>query len=191
MPSLKLEKLRHDFIRNFRRIEKNTTPGDAALLRILVESSRAKRGLEIGTATGYGAILMGLGFEHNGGKLLCVDVDAKMVAIARENIKQVRLQETVTIVEGDALAVLPGLKGKFDFVFIDAIKQDYLSYLRAIEPKLKPGAVIVADNVVKFAAEMHDFLEAIGDQRRYHSVIIRASEEKGDGMAVVYQVTGD
>jgi predicted O-methyltransferase YrrM len=189
MPSPKLEKLRNDFIRNFRRIAKNTTPGDAALLRILVESSRAKRGLEIGTATGYGAILMGLGFERNGGTLLCVDVDAKMVAIARENIKQVRLQETVSIVEGDALSVLPSLKGKFDFVFIDAIKQDYLGYLRAIEPKLKPRAVIVADNVVKFADEMRDFLEVIEDHRNYHSVILRASEEKGDGMAVLYKLT--
>jgi predicted O-methyltransferase YrrM len=189
MPSVKLEQLRNDFIGNFTRIEKNTTPGDAALLRILVESSRAKRGLEIGTATGYGAILMGLGFERNGGELLCVDVDAKMVAIARDNIKHVRLQKTVTIVEGDALAVIPTLKGKFDFVFIDAIKQDYLDYLRAVEPKLKSTAVIVADNVVQFAEEMHDFLEVLQCDPRYHSVILRASEEKGDGMAVAYKVS--
>jgi predicted O-methyltransferase YrrM len=189
MPSTKLEQLRNDFIRNFTRIAKNTTPGDAALLRILVESSRAKRGLEIGTATGYGAILMGLGFERNGGELLCVDVDAKMVAVARDNIKHVRLQKTVTVVEGDALAVIPTLKGKFDFVFIDAIKQDYLDYLRAVEPKLKSTAVIVADNVVQFADEMHDFLEVLQCDPRYHSVILRASEEKGDGMAVAYKVS--
>ncbi len=189
MPSVKLEQFRNDFIRNFPRIAMNTTPGDAALLRILVESSRAKRGLEIGTATGYGAILMGLGFERSSGELLCVDVDAKMVAAARDNIKQVRLQKTVTIVEGDALAVIPTLKGKFDFVFIDAVKQDYLNYLRAVEPKLKSSAVIVADNVVQFADEMRDFLEVLQRDPRYHSVILRASEEKRDGMAVAYKVT--
>jgi len=48
---------RQDFISSFSRITKNTTPGDAAFLRILIESSRAERGLEIGTATGYGAII--------------------------------------------------------------------------------------------------------------------------------------
>ena len=94
---------------------------------------------------------MGLGFERNGGELLCVDVDTKMVAAARDNIQRVRLQKTVTIVEGDALAVIPKLPGKFDFVFIDAVKEDYLDYLRAVEPKLKSTAVIVADNVIQFA----------------------------------------
>ena len=111
MPSTKLEQLRAEFIENFPRITKNTTPGDAAFLRIMIESSRAKRGLEIGTATGYGAILMGLGMERNGGKLWCVDVDAAMVAIARDNIQKVRLQRTVKVVEGDALAMIPRLKG--------------------------------------------------------------------------------
>jgi predicted O-methyltransferase YrrM len=189
MPSAKLEQLRNDFIRTFRRIPKNTTPGDAALLRILVESSHAKRGLEIGTATGYGAILMGLGFERNGGELLCVDVDTKMVAVARDNIQRVRLQKTVTIIEGDALAVIPKLPGKFDFVFIDAVKEDYLDYLRAVEPKLKSTAVIVADNVIQFARQMRDFLKVLQRDPRYHAVIVRASEEKGDGMAVAYKAS--
>jgi predicted O-methyltransferase YrrM len=187
MPSIKLQQLRGEFIANFPRITKNTTPGDAAFLRIAIENSRAKRGLEIGTATGYGAILMGLGLERNGGKLCCVDVDAAMVAIARDNIRKVRLQKTVKIVEGDALTIIPRLKGKFDFVFIDAVKHDYLKYLRAVERKLEPGAVIVADNVIKFAKEMRDYLDVVLHDAGYHTVIIRASKEKGDGMAVSYK----
>jgi predicted O-methyltransferase YrrM len=188
MSSTKLEQLRSEFIANFPRITKNTTPGDATFLRIAIESSRAKRGLEIGTATGYGAILMGLALERNGGKLHCVEVDAAMVAIARENIRKVRLQKTVKIVEGDALTIVPRLKGTFDFVFIDAVKPDYLKYLRAVEPKLEPGAMIVADNVIKFAKEMRDYLDVVLDNSAgYHTVIIRASKEKGDGMAVTYK----
>ncbi|MGA2033720.1 MAG: class I SAM-dependent methyltransferase [Thermoguttaceae bacterium] len=184
----KLEQVRRDFIRGFRRIPLNTTPGDAALLRILVEASKAKRGLEIGTATGYGAILMGLGFERNGGELLCIDVDRKMVAIAQDNLKQVRLDHTVTVREGDALAVIPTLRGKFDFVFLDAVKRDYLRYLRAVEPKLKPGALIVADNVIQHRRAMRDFLQAVRHDPRYHSVTLRASELKGDGMTVSYKL---
>jgi caffeoyl-CoA O-methyltransferase len=151
-------------------------------------SSRAKRGLEIGTATGYGAVVMGLGFERNGGHLTTIDIDPKMVQTARGNVEQMQLQKTVTVVEGDALKVIPELTGQFDFVFIDALKRDYLKYLRAIEPKLKPGAVVVADNVIQSAADMKDFLQAIADDARYHTVIIRASEEKHDGMSVSYKL---
>jgi len=184
LSAAELPQFRAEYIKNFKRIGLNTTPGDAAFLRIMVESSGAKRGLEIGTATGYGALLMGLGFERNGGQLITVDIDPKMVAIAREHIEKMQLPRVVTVVEGDALKVIPKLEGQFDFVFIDAVKRDYLKYLRAIEPKLKPGAVIVADNVIKSAREMADFLEAVQNDPNYHTVIIRASEEKGDGMAV-------
>lgn len=187
MPLTALDQLRNRFIKNFKRIEMNTTPGDAAFLRILVESSKAKRGLEIGTANGYGAILMGLGFEKNGGTLVSIDPDTKMVKTARSNIKKVKLEETVSFIEGDALAVIPSLKGKFDFVFIDAIKEDYIKYLRLIEPKLKPGSLIVADNVIRYEKEMNDFLEVVQNDPNYHSVIIRSSMDKDDGMAVCYR----
>jgi predicted O-methyltransferase YrrM len=157
------------------------------LLRILVEASRAKRGLEIGTATGYGAIVMGLGFERNGGHLTSVDPDLKMVKAARANLRKMQLQEVVTVVTGEALKVIPKLDGPFDFVFIDALKHAYLDYLRAVEPKLTARAVIVADNVIKFAHAMHDFLDAVQDDPRYQTVILRASDEKDDGMAVIYR----
>jgi predicted O-methyltransferase YrrM len=179
--------LRYDFIENFQRIEKNTTPGDAQLLRILIESSRAKNGLEIGVATGYGAMVMGLGFERNGGRLTSIDNDAEMVKTARANIRKMQLQEVVTVVKGAAQKVIPKLDGRFDFVFIDALKDEYLAYFRAVEPKLKARAVIVADNVIMYADEMRDFLDAIQNDPKYQTVIIRASDEKGDGMAIVYK----
>jgi predicted O-methyltransferase YrrM len=188
MPPAKLDSLRSRFIKKFKRIGMNTTPGDATLLRILVESSKAKRGLEIGTATGYGAILMGLGFERNGGKLVSIDPDPKMVKTARNNIQKMNLQETVSIVEGSALEVIPTLRGKFDFVFIDAIKAEYLKYLRTIEPKLKPGSVIVADNVIQFEKETKDFLDFVQNDPNYRTAIIRASLEKNDGMSVSYRL---
>ena len=90
--------------------------------------------------------------------------------------------------EGDALKTLPTLEGKFDFVFIDARKQDYLKYLKLLEPKLKPGAVIVGDNVIRSARAMQDFLDYIQESPDYDTVIIRASMEKNDGMSVSYKI---
>ncbi len=175
-------------LKQFQRIPINTTPGDAMFLRIMVESTRAQRGIEVGTATGYGAILMGLGFEKTGGHLTTIDIDPDMVEKATANLRKMKLLKTVTVVEGDALDVLPKLEGEYDFLFIDAAKQDYLKYFKAIESKMKPGSVIVADNVIRFAAAMPDFLDYVQKNPNYHTVIIKASEMKNDGMAVIYKV---
>jgi predicted O-methyltransferase YrrM len=179
---------REQFIRNFRRSSLNTTIGDAMMLRILVESMGAKRGIEVGSANGFGAINMGIGFERTGGHLYTLEIDPRMVKDCRENLRKVGLENTVTCIEGDALKTLPTLQGKFDFVFIDAVKRDYFKYFKLIEPKLKPGAVIVADNVIRSAGAMKDFLDYVQESPNYDTVIIRASMEKGDGMSISYKI---
>ena len=178
---------RENFIKNFKRIGINTTRGDALFLRIIIRSMNARRGVEIGSANGYGAIHMGMGFEANGGHLYTIDISPEMVRQCRENIKKTGLQETVTCIEGDALEEIPKLTGEFDFVFIDAAKRDYYNYFKTISPKLKPGAVIVADNVISSAYAMKDFLDAMEEDPDYDMVIIRASMEKRDGLAVIYK----
>ena len=179
---------RKRFIKNFQRTSLNTTEGDAMMLRILAESAGVKRGLEVGSANGFGAINMGIAFERNGGHLYTLEIDPQSVKECRENLKKVGLENTVTCIEGDALKTLQTLEGEFDFVFIDAVKRDYLKYLKIIEPKLKPGAVIVGDNVIRSARAMRDFLDYIQESPKYDTVIIRASMEKKDGMSVSYKI---
>ncbi len=182
------DEFRERFVKNFQRTSLNTTIGDAMMLRILAESARAKRGIEVGSATGFGAINMGIAFERTGGHLYTLEIDPQMVKACREILKKVGLEKTVTCIEGDALKTLPTLEGEFDFVFIDAVKRDYLKYFKIIEPKLKPGAVIVADNVIRSARAMEDFLRFIQESPKYDTVIIRASMEKKDGMSVSYKI---
>lgn len=179
---------RNEFIKNFHRIGLNTTPGDAMMLRILVESSGAKRGIEFGSSTGFGAINMGIAFERTGGHLYTLEIDPKSAEVCRDNLEKVGLENTVTCIQGDALKTLPALEGRFDFIFIDAAKQDYFKYFKAVEPKLKPGSVIVADNVIQSARAMKDFLDYIQNSPDYNTVIIRASMEKNDGMSVSYKI---
>ena len=182
------DEFRNNFVKNFQRTMLNTTEDDAMMLRILVESSRAKRGIEVGSATGFGAINMGIAFERTGGHLYTLEIDPEMVKKCRANLRKVGLQNTVTCIEGDALKTLPTLEGEFDFVFIDALKRDYLKYLKLIEPKLKPGAVVVGDNVIRSARAMKDFLDYIQESPDYDTVIIRASMEKKDGMSISYKI---
>ena len=158
------------------------------LLRILVESSRAKRGIEVGSANGYGAINMGIAFERTGGHLYTIDISPRMVKACRENVRKMRLEKTITVIEGDALKVLPKMEGEYDFIFIDALKRDYLKYLKAVEPKLKVGSVIVADNTIQSARAMKDFLDYLRTSPDYDFVTVRASDEKRDGMSIAYKI---
>lgn len=180
--------LRISTLRQMRRESMCTTWEDARFLRILIEASRARRGLEVGVFQGFGAIQMGIGFERNGGRLYCLEVDPQRAEESRANVAKARLERTVKVVTGDALQLIPKIRGKFDFVFLDAVKRDYLRYLRKVEPKLKAGAVVVADNVIRHEEEMKDFLRYVHQDPNYETVTIRASMEKNDGMTVSYKL---
>ena len=179
---------RKQFIDSFKRTSLNTTPEDAMMLRILVESSGAKRGVEVGTASGFGAINMGIAFERTGGHLWTHDINPKAIQETQENLKKVGLENIVTCVEGDALQTLGKVEGPIDFVFIDALKRDYFKYLKILEPKLKVGAIVVADNVIVSARDMKDYLDYVQNSPNYDAVIIRASLEKKDGMSISYKI---
>jgi predicted O-methyltransferase YrrM len=182
------DEVRNQFIKDFKHIGLDSTAGDGLFLRILVEASRARRGVEVGTCRAFGAINMGIGFERTGGRLDTVEIDANMVKAARENIAKVGLEKVVTVHEGDALKVLPTLEGPVDFVFIDALKSDYFKYFKILEPKLKVGAIVAADNAIKSAKAMQDFLDFMATSPDWEMVVIRASMDKNDGMAVCYKV---
>lgn len=162
----------------------STTLGDAMLLRILIQAARARRGIEVGVFAGYGAIHMGVAFERTGGRLYSIEIDPARAELSRANIVRAGLEGTVTVLCGDALEIIPKLRGRFDFLFLDAAKLDYLRYLKAAEPKLKPGALVIADNVIVHAAQMRDFLRYVRTSPSYETVTVRASLEKGDGMTV-------
>ncbi len=179
---------RERFLKDFNRTGMDTTPGDAMLLRILVEASGAKRGVEVGSYKGFGAINMGIAFERTGGHLDTIEIHPKTADACRENLRTVGLQDTVTCITGDALKVLPTLDGPVDFVFLDAKKSDYLRYLKALEPNLSAGAVIVADNSIRSARAMRDFLDYLDKSPDYDCLTLRASMEKKDGMTVAYKI---
>ena len=115
------------------------------VLRRLIERHKPRRAMEIGSLFGYSAILIAASLPR-GGRLTCIEQNPFMAMIVQENARQAGLGARVTVAAGDALRVLPRLRGPIDFVLIDAEKGDYLKYLRALEPRLRKGALVVADN---------------------------------------------
>ena len=112
-----------------------------------------------------------------------------MVLKARESLRHLALEKSVTVVEGDALKVLPEMKGEYDFVFIDAVKRDYMRYFKDLEPKLKIGAVVASDNTIGSAGQMKDFLTYVNTDPHYDSVTIRATMKKNDGITITYRIS--
>jgi caffeoyl-CoA O-methyltransferase len=117
------------------------------LLRILAESTRAKTVVEIGTSNGYSALWLCLGLKATGGKLIAHEIDPEKAGLARANFKRAGVENIVTVVEGDAHQTVARLKEPIDILFIDADKAGYLDYLNQLLPLVRPGGLILADNM--------------------------------------------
>ena len=154
---------------------------DGRFLRILVAASKTKRALEIGGASGYSAIWIGMGLRETGGQLVTMEYDPVRAKELAENIKRAGLSDVVTVVAGDAFEQLPSVSGSFDFVFLDAWKKDYKRFLDLMLPRLNKGGLFVAHNVVNKRSEMGDFLDAIWKSPALWTTIVSPSSE---GMSV-------
>lgn len=138
------------------------------LIRRLVTRHRPARALEIGSLFGYSAILIA-GHLPRGGRLTCVEANGYLARLVAGNVGEAGLASRVSVIVGDAREVTPRLRSRFDFVLIDAAKEQYLDYLRALEPKLNAGAVIVADNTKMFRRVVREYLVYVRASDRYAS----------------------
>ncbi|MFO7692851.1 MAG: class I SAM-dependent methyltransferase [Vicinamibacterales bacterium] len=154
---------------------------DGRFLRFLVVATNAKRILEIGGASGYSAIWIGLGLRETGGTLVTIEYDPARAKAAAANIKAAGLSDVVRVVPGDAFKAIPGVQGTFDFVFLDAWKKDYQRFFDLVFPRLDNGGLFVAHNVVNKAEEMGDFLATIRSHPGLRSAIVSPS---GEGLSV-------
>ena len=154
---------------------------DGRFMRVLIASHGVKRALEIGGASGYSAIWLGLGLRETGGHLTTIEYDPGRAAAAADNIKRAGMADVVTVVHGDAFKEIPKIAGTFDFVFLDAWKPDYKRFFDLVFPRVVPRGLFLAHNVVNKQGEMRDFLSAIGDSSAIASSIVRPGSE---GMSV-------
>jgi predicted O-methyltransferase YrrM len=157
---------------------------DGRFLRVLVASSRARRVLEIGGASGYSAIWIGLGLRETGGRLVTIEYDRERAREAVANVHRAGLSDIVQVVPGDAFVEIPKLAGTFDFVFLDAWKKDYKRFFDLVFPRLEPGGLFLAHNVVNKRSEMGDFLDAIERSPQLLTSIVTPS---GEGISVSYR----
>ena len=157
---------------------------DGRFLRVLVATRGARSVLEIGAASGYSGIWLGLGARETGGHVVAIEYDAQRATDALDNVRKAGLADVVRIVSGDAFAEIPKLQGTFDLVFLDAWKPDYKKFFDLVFPRLDPGGVFLAHNVVNKKHEMEPFLQTVIAHPRLFTTIVSPSDE---GMSVSYK----
>ena len=158
---------------------------DGRFLRVLVAARAAKSVLEIGAASGYSGIWLGLGVRESGGRVTAIEYDTRRAKEAAANVRAAGLTDVVTIIPGDAFAEIPRLQGTFDLVFLDAWKPDYKKFFDMVYPRLAPGGVFVAHNVVNKKSEMEPFLKTVLTHPALFTTVVSPSQE---GMSVSYKL---
>lgn len=164
-------------------------PIKGEIIEDIINKYKPKKILEIGTLHGYSAILMANFllsmnnnniYEDNNNDddnneiiLTCLEIDQQLANIAKKNIEKAGLSDRIEVITGDALKIIPTLKNlyRFDLVFIDAVKNHYLRYLKLVEDNglLNNKSVIIADNVLIYENEMKDYLNYVRNSGRYNS----------------------
>lgn len=173
-------------------------PEVARLLEVLGGILKPKRILEVGTAMGYSAILMS-SFLEPGGKIDTIDRYELMIDRAKENIRRAGLEDVVNIIAGDAMEVLRCLDKRYDMIFLDAAKGQYIEFLPECLRMLNKGGLLVSDNVLykgmvanddlvirrkkTIVRRMRDYLDSICGNEELETSIIPI----GDGVAVSYK----
>ncbi|MGE5327647.1 MAG: O-methyltransferase, partial [Deltaproteobacteria bacterium] len=143
----------------------NISPREGLFLYDLIVKHHLKNGLEIGTSNGYSGIWIASAMAVTGGHLLTLEISEERARLARENFRAAGVEAYVTLDRADALQEIPNLTGPYDFVFIDAWKDDYVKYLDIVVPRLSTGGVIVAHNVKDMAEDLHAFIERVKTDR--------------------------
>ncbi len=163
-------------------------------LRTLLEMKRPETILEIGTAIGYSSVFFSICTKAG---ITTIENYPKRICAAREHFRKLGLLERITLLEGDAGDLLPGLTGPYDFIFLDAAQGQYVHFLPELMRLMPPGGVLVTDNVLiggdllesRFAVErrkrtihrrMREYLREIMEREELVTTVIPV----GDGLAV-------
>ena len=167
-----------------------------SLLKVLVTAVRPGKILEIGTAVGYSALVMSA-YAPESCKITTIENYEKRIPIARENIRKAGKEDMIHLLFGDAMDILPTLAEAYDFIFLDAAKGQYIHYLPQLERLLRPGGMLVSDNVLqdgdvlksRFAVErrnrtIHSRMREYLMELKHSPVFETAILPVGDGVAV-------
>ena len=140
-----LDEIETESLQNYVPIIRKDMQG---FLKFILAVRKPEKILEVGTATGFSALLMA---ENTSSDTMITTIEKyeKRIPVAKENFKRAEKENRITLLEGDATDILKELTGEFDFIFMDAAKGQYLSFLPDVLRLLTPGGMLITDNVLQ------------------------------------------
>jgi len=147
----------------------NINETTAELLFFLVQLKKPARILEIGSSNGYSTLWLSLATERIHSVIETIEAEKNRLALAKRNLTD---REGIIFHFGKAEKVIPALKGKFDFVFIDAGKIGYIDYIKLLKSKLNFDALIIADNVISHEKSVQEYLDFISRSSEFISMTL-------------------
>jgi predicted O-methyltransferase YrrM len=142
------------------------------LLYVTARATAARNIVEFGSSFGISSIYLAAAAQANDGRFTGTEMNEAKCRVALENLASAGLTRWSDIREGDALESLEPLEGPVDFVFLDGWKALYIPVLKLLEPKLAPGAVILADNLKTFAKTLKPFREYVCEPRNGYETVV-------------------
>ena len=141
--------------------------------------------LEIGTSNGYSGLWISKALKQTGGKLTTIEFYDKRQSVAIENFKKCGVNDIIRPLQGSACDVIASFSDdeKFDFVFIDANKREYVKYFELIRPHLTEKALIIADNITSHAEKVQSFIDAVDADDEFQYEIV----EVPGGILIAYR----
>ena len=155
------------------------------LINMFIKMMNIQSALEIGTSNGYSGLWISKALKETGGKLTTIEYYDKRQSVAIENFKKCGVFDIVRPLQGSACDVINGFseEEKFDFVFIDANKREYVEYFKLIKPHLTEKALIVADNITSHAEKVQTFIDAVDADDEFQYEIV----EVPGGILIAYR----
>jgi len=145
------------------------TPQAGRLLYALVRATKPATIVEFGMSFGISALHLAAAVRDNGaGRVITTEISDTKIAAAKQTFTDTGLDDLITVLEGDALTTLAEVNGPVDFVLLDGWKELYLPVIKLLEPKLSPGALVIADNTE--SADARTYLDYVhGSESGYVS----------------------
>ena len=158
-------------------------PDAAAFLGLLARAAHARAILEVGTSVGFSTIHLAQAALETSGHVTTLELLPAKFEAAQSNLARAGLSDQVTQRLGDALALLPTLPGPWDLVFLDPEKELYVAAWHAFKDHVRPGGLVVADNLLSHAGDLAPYQEAVRADGRFDTVLVPI----GLGLEVSYR----
>ena len=154
-------------------------------INMLIKLMNAKNVLELGTSNGYSGLWIADAVKEIGGHYTTIEFWEKRQCLAREYFEYCGLSDVATFKIGQAYDIIKSdlQNEKYDLVFIDANKQEYIKFFEAVHPLLNKGGVILADNITSHAKKVEPFVQAISSHSEYQVQIL----DLPDGLLMAYK----